>query len=155
MRVELLTIGDELLLGDTVNGNAAWLGQRLAEIGVQVTRSVVIGDDLDAIIAATEEALSRAEAVITTGGLGPTYDDLTRDVLAKAAGVRLLRDPELEARLRERTAQAGRPLRPMALRMADVVEGATLLRNPVGSAPGFRVELAGGPVYALPGVPHE
>jgi nicotinamide-nucleotide amidase len=155
MRVELLTIGDELLLGDTVNGNAAWLGQRLAEIGVEVTRSVVVGDGLDIIIEAAEDALSRAEAVITTGGLGPTYDDLTRDALAKAAGVRLLRDPALEERLRERIAASGRPLKPMALRMAEVPEGATLLGNPVGSAPGFRMDLPGGVVYALPGLPHE
>jgi nicotinamide-nucleotide amidase len=155
MRVELLTIGDELLLGDTINGNAAWLGQRLAEIGVDVTRSVVVGDALDVIIEAVEEALGRSDAVITTGGLGPTYDDLTRDALAEAAGVPLVRDPALEARLRERSAAAARSLQPMALRMADVPEGAALLGNPVGSAPGFRIDLPGGPVYALPGVPHE
>jgi nicotinamide-nucleotide amidase len=155
MRVELLTIGDELLLGDTINGNAAWLGQRLAEIGVEVTRSVVVSDQIDPIIDAVAEALSRAEAVITTGGLGPTYDDLTRDALAKAAGVRLIRDPDIEARLRERATAAGRPLKPMALRMAEVPEGATLLGNPAGSAPGIRMNLAGGVVYALPGVPHE
>ncbi|GAA2091106.1 CinA family nicotinamide mononucleotide deamidase-related protein [Actinomadura alba] len=155
MRVELLTVGDELLLGDTVNGNAAWLGQRLAAIGVEVTRSVVVGDGFDPVIEATQDALSRADAVIITGGLGPTYDDLTRDALAKAAGVRLLSDPALEQRLRERAVASGRPLRPMALRMAEVPEGATLLANPVGSAPGLRMELPGGVAYALPGVPHE
>ncbi|MEU5878426.1 CinA family nicotinamide mononucleotide deamidase-related protein [Spirillospora sp. NPDC047279] len=155
MRIELLTIGDELLLGDTINGNAAWMGQRLAEHGVEVTRSVVVGDELDVIIEAVHEALGRAEAVITTGGLGPTYDDLTRDALAKAAGVPLRRDPTLEKRLRDRVEAARRPLAPMALRMADVPEGASLLGNTVGSAPGLRVELPGGVVYALPGVPFE
>ncbi|SNS10428.1 competence/damage-inducible protein cinA [Actinomadura meyerae] len=155
MRVELLTVGDELLLGDTVNGNAAWLGRRLADHGVEVTRSVVVGDDLEVIVAAVEAALGRADAVITTGGLGPTSDDLTRDALAAAAGVPLVRDPELEARLRARTARAGRELRPMALRMADVPKGAGLLANSAGSAPGLRVELPGGVVYALPGVPFE
>ncbi|MFG2086673.1 MULTISPECIES: CinA family nicotinamide mononucleotide deamidase-related protein [unclassified Spirillospora] len=155
MRVELLTVGDELLLGDTVNGNAAWLGRRLADHGVDVTRSVVVGDDLDVIIEAVRSALGRAGAVITTGGLGPTSDDLTRDALAKAAGVALVRDPALERRLRERVARAGRELQPMALRMADVPEGARTLVNSAGSAPGLRVELPGGMVYALPGVPFE
>jgi competence/damage-inducible protein CinA-like protein len=155
MRVEWITIGDELLLGDTVNGNAAWLGRRLAEAGVEVGRGVVVGDSIDAIIAAVTEGLGRSDAVITTGGLGPTYDDLTRDALARAAGVPLFRDPELERRLRERTAAAGRELQPMALRMAEVPEGAELLANPVGSAPGLRMRLPGGMVYALPGVPHE
>jgi competence/damage-inducible protein CinA-like protein len=155
VRVELLTVGDELLLGDTVNGNAAWMGRRLAEHGLEVTRSVVVGDELDVIVEAVEEALERADAVITTGGLGPTYDDVTRDALAKAAGVRLVRDAGLERRLRERVAAAGRELKPMALRMADVPEGAGLLANSAGSAAGLRVELAGGVVYALPGVPFE
>ncbi|GGT50734.1 CinA family nicotinamide mononucleotide deamidase-related protein [Actinomadura citrea] len=155
MRVELLTVGDELLLGDTINGNAAWLGRRLADHGVEVTRSVVVGDEPDVIVAAVESALDRADAVITTGGLGPTYDDVTRDALAKAAGVDLVRDPALERRLRERVARAGRELQPMALRMADVPEGARLLANSAGSAPGLRVELPGGVAYALPGVPFE
>ncbi|MFI0444616.1 CinA family nicotinamide mononucleotide deamidase-related protein [Actinomadura sp. 6N118] len=155
MRIELLTIGDELLLGDTINGNAAWMGQRLAESGIEVTRSVVVSDELDVIIAAVDEALGRADAVITTGGLGPTYDDLTRDALAKAAGVALVRDPMLEKRLRARVAAANRPLAPMALRMAEVPEGAGLLGNSAGSAPGLRVELPGGVAYALPGVPFE
>ncbi|MFI0368343.1 CinA family nicotinamide mononucleotide deamidase-related protein [Actinomadura sp. 1N219] len=155
MRVELLTVGDELLLGDTINGNAAWLGRRLADHGVDVTRSVVVGDELDVIVEAVAAALGRADAVITTGGLGPTYDDLTRDALAKAAGVGLVRDPALERRLRERVARAGRELQPMALRMADVPDGARVLANSAGSAPGLRVELPGGIVYALPGVPFE
>ncbi|TDD83733.1 CinA family nicotinamide mononucleotide deamidase-related protein [Actinomadura rubrisoli] len=155
MRVELLTVGDELLLGDTVNGNAAWLGRRLADHGVEVTRSVVVGDETDVIVEAVTAALGRAGAVITTGGLGPTYDDLTRDALAKAAGVALVRDPALERRLHERAEAVGRALQPMAFRMAEVPEGAGLLRNSAGTAPGLRVELPGGVVYALPGVPFE
>ncbi|REE99236.1 CinA family nicotinamide mononucleotide deamidase-related protein [Thermomonospora umbrina] len=155
MRVELVTVGDELLLGDTVNGNAAWLGQRLAEAGATVTRSVVVGDEKDVIIEAVTTALQRADAVITTGGLGGTYDDLTRDALAEAAGVALIRDPELEARLRERVAAADQVLAEMALRMTEVPEGARILPNPAGSAPGLRVELPAGVVYALPGVPRE
>lgn len=155
VRVELVTVGDELLLGDTINGNAAWLGRRLADSGIAVVRSVVVADRQEEIIQAVEDGLRRSEAVITTGGLGPTSDDLTREALAAAAGVKLHRDPGLEERLRERTVRAGRELMPMALRMAEVPEGAAILPNPAGTAPGLRVELPGGPVYALPGIPSE
>jgi nicotinamide-nucleotide amidase len=155
VRVELLTVGDELLRGDIANGNAAWLGWRLNEAGAEVTRSVVVSDDLDAIAGALGEGLRRADAVIVTGGLGPTSDDLTREALARAAGVSLHRDPGVERRLRERAAERHVPLRPDALRMADVPDGAALLPNPAGSAPGLRLSLPDGVVYALPGVPSE
>lgn len=155
VRVELLTVGDELLIGDTINGNAAWLGKRLAEIGVSVTRSVVVGDDLDVIVDAVTTAAGRADAVITTGGLGPTSDDVTRDALARAAGVGLRRDAGLEERIERRAEAAGIELRPMALRMADIPEGARIVPNSLGTAAGLRMELAGGIVYALPGVPPE
>lgn len=155
VRVELLTVGDELLRGDTANGNATWLGWRLTEAGAEVTRSTVVPDDLDVIAGALGEALRRADAVIMTGGLGPTSDDMTREALARAAGVTLRRDPGVERLLRDRAAERHVPLRPDALRMADVPEGAALLRNPAGSAPGLRLSLPGGVVYALPGVPSE
>lgn len=155
VRVELLTVGDELLRGDTANGNATWLGRRLTEAGAQVTRSEVVPDELDVIAEAVGDALRRADAVVLTGGLGPTSDDLTREALALAAGVGLHRDAEVERRLRERAAERKVPLRPDALRMADVPDGATLLDNPAGSAPGLRLTLPDGLVYALPGVPSE
>jgi nicotinamide-nucleotide amidase len=155
VRVELLTVGDELLRGDTANGNATWLGRRLTEAGAQVTRGEVVPDELDVIAEAIADALRRADAVILTGGLGPTIDDLTREALARAAGVALHRDLDLERRLRERAAARNVPLRPDALRMADVPDGATLLPNPAGSAPGLRLTLPDGVVYALPGVPSE
>ncbi|HEY0541755.1 MAG TPA: CinA family nicotinamide mononucleotide deamidase-related protein [Actinoallomurus sp.] len=155
VRVELLTVGDELLRGDTANGNATWLGRRLTEAGAEVTRAVVVSDDLDVIAGALDDALRRADAVVMTGGLGPTSDDMTREALARAAGVGLHRDPDVERRLRDRAAARGVPLPPDALRMADVPDGATQLPNPAGSAPGLRLSLPGGPVYALPGVPSE
>lgn len=155
VRVELLTVGDELLRGDTVNGNATWLGRRLTEAGAAVTRSVVVPDEIDAIAGAVGEALRRADAVIVTGGLGPTSDDLTREALAQAAGVGLHRDPRIERRLRERAAERRVPLRTDALRMADIPDGAATLPNPAGSAPGLRLALPAGLVYALPGVPPE
>jgi nicotinamide-nucleotide amidase len=155
VRVELLTVGDELLRGDTANGNATWLGRRLTEAGAEVTRSAVVPDDLDVIAGAIGDALRRADAVIMTGGLGPTSDDMTREAIALAAGTTLHRDPDVERRLRERAAARRVPLRPDALRMADVPGGATLLPNPAGSAPGLRLALPDGVVYALPGVPSE
>src|ERR1700710_1203708 len=100
MRAELLAVGDELLYGDIVNGNAAWLGQQLADAGVTLSRSVVVGDDVDVIAEAIAVALDRAEAVLLTGGLGPTQDDLTREALAAAGGVRIRRGDFLEAQVR-------------------------------------------------------
>jgi nicotinamide-nucleotide amidase len=155
MRVELLAVGTELLFGDIVNTNAAWLGQRLAEAGLDVTTSVVVGDNIARIAEAVTVALSRAGAVVITGGLGPTQDDLTREALALAAGVELVRDPALEQGLRERFAALRRDVPEINYRQADLPAGAVPLANPRGSAPGVRVETGGGVAYALPGVPYE
>ncbi|WP_106398165.1 CinA family nicotinamide mononucleotide deamidase-related protein [Actinocorallia populi] len=155
MRAELLTVGDEILIGDIVNGNAAWLGRELTAAGVEVGRSTVVGDTLEAITGALTAALAAADVVIVTGGLGPTSDDRTRDALAALAQVPLVRDETLAGLIRDRVERSGLRLRPMSLRMADVPEGATMLPNPAGTAPGLRMELPGGTVYALPGVPSE
>ncbi|HEU0132094.1 MAG TPA: competence/damage-inducible protein A [Mycobacteriales bacterium] len=155
MRVELLAVGTELLFGDIVNGNAAWLGQRLAEVGIDVTTSVVVGDNIGRIVACVREALARADALVITGGIGPTQDDLTREALAEAAGVELVRDPDLEAGLRARFAALRRDVPEINYKQADLPRGARPIANPRGSAPGVRVEIGGGVAYALPGVPHE
>lgn len=155
MRAELLAVGDELLYGDIVNGNAAWLGRELADVGVRLARSVVVGDDVDTIRDAVLEALGRADAVLLTGGIGPTQDDLTREGIAAAAGVGLSRDAGLEQALRDRFAALGRRAPDMNFRQADVPEGGSSLPNGRGTAPGVRLELAGGVAYAMPGVPHE
>lgn len=155
MRVELLAVGTELLLGDIVNGNAAWLGQRLAAAGLDVPGSAVVGDNIGRIAAAVAAGLERADALVITGGLGPTQDDLTREALASVAGVELVRDPELERGLRERYAGYGREVSELNYRQADRPAGAVALPNERGSAPGLWLELPGGAVYALPGVPHE
>jgi nicotinamide-nucleotide amidase len=155
MRAELLAVGDELLYGDIVNGNAAWLGQQLADAGVRLSRSVVVGDDIDAIADAIRVALDRADAVILTGGLGPTQDDLTREALAAAAGVEMRRDEFLEAQLRRRFERLSRKVPDRNFRQADLPQGAEPLPNERGTAPGVRMELLGGVAYALPGVPHE
>ena len=156
MRVEIISVGDELLSGTIVNGNAAWLGEALTGAGFDVPRGAVVPDDPAAIRDAVAAAAGRADAVVLTGGLGPTSDDRTREALAAGAGVGIVRDGTAERRIRDFYAAPGRPrMRQESLRMADVPEGAALLENPVGSAPGLCVELFGRPVYALPGVPAE
>ena len=155
MRVDLLAVGTELLLGDIVNGNAAWLGRRLADAGIDVGRSVVVGDEVDVIAAALRDALAVADAVVVTGGLGPTHDDLTRDAVAALAGVALRREPALVQGLRDRYAALGRQMPARNLVQADLPEGATALPNDRGTAPGIRLVVDDRAVYAMPGVPHE
>jgi len=156
VRCEIIGVGTELLLGQIVNTNAAWIGQRLADVGWDCLRHTVVGDNEGRIADTVREALGRADAVILTGGLGPTQDDVTREALAAVAGVRLVRQPELEQWLRDRFAGMGvRRMAEMNLRQADVPEGARTIDNPRGSAPGLIVELDGKPVYAVPGVPRE
>ncbi|HEV8650879.1 MAG TPA: competence/damage-inducible protein A [Actinomycetes bacterium] len=156
MRCEIIGVGTELLLGQIVNTNAAWIGQRLADVGWDCLRHTAVGDNEARIADTIREALARADAVIVTGGLGPTQDDVTRDAIAAVAGVRLVRDPAIERWLEERFARFGvRRMATMNLRQADVPEGARTIENPRGTAPGLIVEIGGKPVYAVPGVPRE
>ena len=158
VKAEIVAVGTELLLGDIVNGNAAWLGRELAEIGVDVEFSSAVGDNIARITDVLRFACERADVVLVTGGLGPTQDDLTREALAALAGVRLIRDPALEAALLARYAAAGRTDFPSNnLRMADRPETAVALPNAAGTAPGLRMPVGpnGVVVYALPGVPVE
>jgi nicotinamide-nucleotide amidase len=148
-------VGDELLLGDIVNGNAAWLGARLAAVGAPVVHSSMVGDDVGRLVTALRRAMEDADLVVTTGGLGPTVDDLTRDALAQVAGVPLDRQPALEDRLRAQFAAYGMAMPEAVLRQADVPRGATVLANPAGTAPGLRLEVDGRLLLALPGPPHE
>lgn len=158
MKAEVVAVGTELLLGDVVNGNAATIGRVLADAGIDVIRATAVGDDEETIVDAIRSALARAESVLVTGGIGPTQDDLTREAIAAAAGVELRRDEELAEALLARYAalgRRGRALPAMNLRQAELPVGASAIPNPKGTAPGVRMELAGGVVYALPGVPHE
>ncbi len=120
LRAEVLAVGDELLAGDITNRNAAWISARLVEVGVPVLRHTSVGDEVGIIAEAVREALARVGVVVVTGGLGPTQDDLTREGLARAAGVGLRRDPGLEAALRSAFAARGRMVPEMNYRMADV-----------------------------------
>jgi nicotinamide-nucleotide amidase len=155
VHAEVLAVGDEILYGDIINGNAAWLGNQLSEAGVRMTRSAVCPDDEPAIAAAVTEALGRAHILILTGGLGPTQDDLTREGLARAAGAELVRDPGLESDLRRRFSELNRNVPERNYQQADLPVGATALPNTRGTAPGVRFPMLGGVAYALPGVPHE
>ena len=156
MRCEIVAVGTELLLGQIVNSNAAWIGQRLADVGWDCLRHTTVGDNQGRIAAAIREALGRADAVVVTGGLGPTQDDVTREAIAAVAGVPLERHADLEEGLRQRFASFGvRRMAEMNLRQADVPKGGRVIDNPRGSAPGLLVEVDGKPVYAVPGVPRE
>lgn len=148
MRVELVTIGDELLRGATVNSNAAWLGRELTERGVTVTRVTTVPDDIDAIASAVRDASKRADAVITTGGLGPTHDDRTMEAIAAACGVELERHRDATEWMAD---VAGVDVDGLAPGTLDLPAGARFVPNEVGLAPGAVIEN----IYVLPGVPDE
>lgn len=155
MRTEIVAVGTELLLGQIVDTNSRWIGQRLAGIGVDVSFEQVVGDNVERIGACLRLALSRSEVVLVTGGLGPTQDDVTRQAIAEVAGVALERRPELETMLRERFALAGREMPESNLVQADVPEGARTIPQRRGTAPGLVVDVGDRRIYAVPGVPAE
>ena len=157
MQIELLTIGDELLLGFTIDTNAAYLARALAEIGVEIVHRTTVGDDADKIAAAVSEAIERTGAVITTGGLGPTADDRTRPVIAKLFGRELVRDDAIVAQIEARFWRMTSAKMPETnIVQAMVPAGARVLENRHGTAPGLWIEDAQGRwVAMLPGVPRE
>ena len=159
MTATLLTVGDELLIGQVANTNASWLGERLTAIGVSVRHATTVGDDDDVLRAAVRDALGHDDLLVVTGGLGPTHDDVTKAVVAGVLGVPLVHDPEALAEIEAKYAARGVPMPPAGRVMADVPEGFERLRNPLGTAPGlwFDGEWEGAPrtVVLLPGVPHE
>ncbi|MDP8958624.1 MAG: competence/damage-inducible protein A [Actinomycetota bacterium] len=155
MIVELISVGTELLLGEVVNTNATFIGQRLAEVGFDHYRQVVVGDNLPRLTEAIEAALQRADAVVLTGGLGPTQDDLTREAVAAATGRAMSFSRSWEQELRRRWATLGRDMPETNLRQAEYPEGAELIPNPKGTAPGLALEVDGKHIFALPGVPEE
>jgi nicotinamide-nucleotide amidase len=151
---ELLSIGSELLAGQTVDTNAAYLGAALARLGIPLRSIRALPDDRAALAAAFAEARSRVPLVVATGGLGPTHDDLTREGLADALAEELSSDPSLEVGLRERFASFG-TMPESNLRQALRVRSAVALPNPIGSAPGWWVDRDGSVVVLMPGVPSE
>jgi nicotinamide-nucleotide amidase len=156
MDAEILTVGTELVLGFTVNGNAAVMGTLLADAGVRVRRTASVTDEPELIADAVRTALERTGIVIVSGGLGPTRDDLTRESVAGVFNKRLARDPAIVERLRAWYQGRGLHAMPEAnLVQADVPEGATVLDNALGTAPGLWIESNGHLAVLLPGVPKE
>lgn len=154
--VEIVTVGDEILLGATLDANAAFLARELAAAGFEVRRKTTLPDDLPALRRGLAEARARGGFVIVTGGLGPTPDDLTRVALAEAFDRPLVRRPELVAALEERFREFGWPRLPAVnLSQAELPEGASAIPNRRGSAAGIHVEDASAAFFALPGVPAE
>ena len=141
----VLLIGNELLSGKTQDANLKFLATEMSKLGIRLEEARVIRDDVDTIAAHVNECRARYTYVFTTGGIGPTHDDLTAEAVAKAFGVELVVDPEAVVRLKH----GGRELNEARLRMARVPEGASLIDNPISAAPGFRIEN----VFVLAGVP--
>ena len=155
MRVEIVAIGTELLLGQIADTNSAWLGEQLAAAGVASHFHQAVGDNHVRIVLALRTALARSDGVIVCGGLGPTQDDITRDAIAEVMNVPLDRDPEIEARIATFFAERGREMSDNNARQADVPRGATTIEQVRGTAPGLICPLGGKVIYAVPGVPHE
>jgi nicotinamide-nucleotide amidase len=151
---ELLSIGSELLAGETIDTNASFLGSSLARLGIPLRSIRTLPDERTVIAGAFADARARVPLVVATGGLGPTHDDLTRDGLADALGEDLSSDPGLEAQLRERFAAFG-TMPESNLRQALRVPSAEALPNPIGSAPGWWVDRDGSVTVLMPGVPSE
>ncbi len=155
MQAEIVTIGTELLLGEIVDTNSAWIAQRLTTIGLNLFYTTTVGDNLGRITDVLKRALARCEVVITTGGLGPTLDDMTREGVAGATDRELYLDEELLEEIRAYFGQRRFQMPESNNRQALLPRGAEVIHNPVGTAPAFCVEHNGRLIISLPGVPHE
>ena len=155
MKAELLAIGSELLGPLRAETNSLWLTERLLDAGIEVQARATLADDADLLASCFRHALARADVVIATGGLGPTADDLTREALAVATSRSLRRDAAIVAGLRARFARFARPMSDTNLQQADVIDGAEVLENPRGTAPGQLLEHEGRLAVLLPGPPGE
>jgi len=155
MQVELLTIGAELLNGATVNTNAAYLARRLAEVGLSCQRQVAVSDERAPLLRALRESMTRCDLLITTGGLGPTFDDVTMEVIAEVIQRPLVYVPTVAAAIRRFYTRRHRRLQRVALRQAYLPQGAEALPNPLGTAPGMWLSEPPRLLIALPGVPSE
>jgi nicotinamide-nucleotide amidase len=154
-RVALLTIGSELTSGTRVDTNSGWLAKRMPALGLEGWLRRSAPDELGAIETAYREAAASCDVIVSTGGLGPTSDDITRDALARLLGVPLVLDEACLERLTARFARFGRTPSPSNRRQCEFPRGARVLVNEIGTADGFQLEVLGRPTYVLPGVPRE
>jgi nicotinamide-nucleotide amidase len=159
MRCEVVAVGTELLLGQVVDTNSSWIGEQLALAGIDSYFQVKVGDNAERIASTLRAALERSDAVLVCGGLGPTQDDITRDVIADVMGVELRTDPEIEDRIRAMFGSRGRDMPANNLRQAQVPVGAHTMAQQPGTAPGLVCPIGdpenGQVIYAVPGVPYE
>ena len=155
MRCDVLAVGTELLLGQIVDTNSAWIGEQLARNGIASLTQVKVGDNIGRIEAMLRRLLADADAVIVSGGLGPTHDDVTREAIAALMGVGLREDPAVAAVIRDLFASRGRTMPDNNLRQAQVPDGAVVIPQTRGTAPGLVCPVGDKVVYAVPGVPHE
>ena len=155
MIVEVIAVGTELLIGQITNTNASFIGARLAEEGFDAHYQVTVGDNLGRLTAAIEAALERSDAVLITGGIGPTQDDLTREAICQVTGRVMTRDPEHEGWIKDRLRAQRRSVPDNVLRMADLPEGAEAMPNSNGAALGVALQQRGKWLLAIPGVPAE
>lgn len=151
----VITIGDELLIGQVINTNEAFIAQKLSEVGIEVTRMVVVGDDHEEILDVFEEWYGTVDAVLVTGGLGPTHDDITKKVVAEFFKVKLVMDGSVLENVRDRLSKRNIPLRKVNEEQALVPEGFEVLMNYWGTAPGLFFEKDDKVFAVMPGVPHE
>ena len=136
MNAEIIAVGSELLTPHRQDTNSLYLTEKLNDLGVEVRFKCIVGDDLEALTAAAKLAMRRSDIILFSGGLGPTEDDLTREAVAEALGLKLLRDPQIIAQLEERFAKRGYKMTPNNAKQADVIASAAALPNSLGSAPG-------------------
>ena len=155
MDAEIVTSGTELLLGETVDTNATYIARALRDVGVNLYFKTSVGDNVERMTLVLRQALARSDVVITTGGLGPTVDDVTREAVSRATGRSLILYPECLAVIEAIFARWGRRMGPNNPRQAYLPEGSLPIMNPVGTAPGFILETDQGTLIALPGVPRE
>jgi nicotinamide-nucleotide amidase len=155
VRIEIVAVGTELLLGQIADTNSKWMGEHLAAIGVASHFHQAVGDNHERIVLAFRTALARSDGIIVCGGLGPTHDDITRDAIAEVMNVSLYRDEQVVENIRTMFNTRGRPMPDSNLRQADVPEGATIIPQTKGTAPGLICPVGHKVVYAVPGVPYE
>ena len=159
MNAEVISIGDELTSGQRLDTNSQWLSRQLADVGVRVLYHTTVADDMPAIVAVFDQAVSRADVVLVTGGLGPTADDLTRDAIAQVAGVPLELDEASLTHIRDLFASYGRKMPPRNEVQAYIPRGGSAITNNHGTAPGVAITITRGDhsarLYAMPGVPAE
>ena len=155
MRCEVVAIGTELLLGQIVDTNSSWIGEQLALAGIDSHFQTKVGDNFERMKSSIQQGLDRSEAVICCGGLGPTQDDITRDVIANIMGVDLIRDEAIVEKIRHMFESRGRIMTDNNRRQADIPAGASPIPKMPGTAPGLYCPIDNKVIYAVPGVPYE